>query len=308
MLSNFLAVLDQTLILTLLSVLGLIAGKTGILNDTVTDGLTNLLIFFISPCVMLSAFQREFSAAQFQQFLLTFVIGLTIIVFSALLTKLTIRGTNDKSVRVLRSNSIFSNCGMMSLPLQQALYGSDGIFLGAAYIAAFNVMFWTYGVALLGGSKNISVKKVLLNPCLIGTAAGLLFFFTSFHLPDVLNGTCAQMANLNTPIAMLIIGQRLSKSRISSIFDDAKLWLSAVIRLAIIPVAAILGMYTVGVRGTVAIICAIAASTPAAASNSMLAILFHQDESLSVKAAVMQNILSAITMPVIVAFAQAMLV
>lgn len=44
---------------------------------------------------------------------------------------------------------VFTNCGFMGLPLLDALYGSEGLFLGSAFIMVNNLLLWTYGVGQL---------------------------------------------------------------------------------------------------------------------------------------------------------------
>ena len=70
--------------------------------------------------------------------------------------------------RVLQFATVFSNCGYMALPLQSAILGQTGVFYGAAYIAVFNLVNWTYGLFLMGGSEvKFSIKKILINPGVI---------------------------------------------------------------------------------------------------------------------------------------------
>ena len=116
--------------------------------------------------------------------------------------------------KVYRFALIFSNCGYMSLPMQQAILGSDGVFFGAVYIVVFNIVMWTFGVWLSSGDKkSLSVKKIVLNPCIIGMAVGFVIFLTSLPVPEIIEKPIGFLANLNTPLPMMIVGYYLSKSK-----------------------------------------------------------------------------------------------
>lgn len=307
MLSNFATVFSQVLVLFLLISLGYFCGKIRLINNELSDGMANLIMVLVAPCLMISSFQREFQPDLFHNFLIAFVGAFLIYAGSIIIANFIVRDTDESRKRVLRCTVIFSNCGMMSLALQNALFGSDGVFYGAAYISVFNLVFWTYGVAVMGNGAKLEPRRILLNPGILGTAAGLLFFFTSTVLPISITSACTYIADLNTPLAMLVIGQQLSRSRLSTVFTDGKIYLASALRLLAIPALVILSFRLFHITGIVAVTCVIASSAPAAASNSMLAIKYGQDSQLAVKNVSMQTLFSMLTMPIMVGLAQTVL-
>ena len=307
MLHNIAVVSDQVLTLFLLAFVGYLCGKLKLLSDETTSGLATLSLYVIAPCLMVSSFQRQFDPQLFHDFALAIVLMLGILAASILMTKFTVRDGDKKRQKVLRATVIFSNCGMISLALQNSLYGADGVFFGAACIAAFNLVFWTYGVLLLGRREDIKLTNTLLNPGMVGTVIGLIFFFTSFALPSPVKAACASIADLNTPLCMLVIGQQISNSNFKTLFSDRGALWSVLQRLVIVPLLVILVFYCAGIDSTIAAVCVIAASAPAAASNTMLAIQLKQDSLLSVKTVSMGTVLSMVTMPLMVVLARTIL-
>ena len=90
---------------------------------------------------------------------ITFAASLLSHAATIVIAHLFIHDKDKRRENVLRFGAVFSNCGYMSLPLQNALLGADGVFYGATYIAVFNIVMWTYGVFLMdGGVKSISLK------------------------------------------------------------------------------------------------------------------------------------------------------
>lgn len=307
MLQNAGTVFEQVLVLFLIACIGYICGKREILTEDTANGLASICLYAVAPCLMISSFQRSFALGMLWNFLLTFAFAMAAMAISIVLTGLTIRDRDARREKVLRSGVIFPNCGMVSLALEQALYGADGVFYGAAYIAAFNLVFWTYGVFLLGSRQDISWRKILRNPGILGTAAGLIFFFASIRLPGPLKAVSDQIAGLNTPLAMLVIGERIAFMEKKALFTDKGAVWASVQRLLLFPLISILGLWVLGIEKEVGMICVIAASAPAAACNTMLAMNLGQDSALSAKMVSLSTAASMFTMPIMIVLAQAVL-
>ena len=226
-------------------------------------------------------------------------------IVSAVIAMLVFHDKKPERNRVYRFAVIFSNCGYMSLPMQQAILGSDGVFFGAVYIVIFNIVMWTFGVWLSSGDRSsLSVKKIILNPCIIGMAVGFVIFLTSLPVPEIIEKPVGFLASLNTPLPMMIVGYYLSQTRLTDAFKDGKGFICVLFRLIAIPLLAFGGMMLCGIRGTVLMTCVIAASAPAAAATTMFAAKFDNDAKLSVNLVTLSTLLSVLTMPLIVGFAR----
>ncbi len=305
MLENFITVGTQVLELFILIALGFLCGKTKILNEKAVKSITDIVLYIVCPCVIVQNFIRPYNSEMLGGLLTSGAAALCIHLMSIIIAMIVFHDKIPEKNRVYRFALIFSNCGYMSLPMQQAILGSDGVFFGAVYIVVFNIVMWTFGVWLSSGDgKSVSVKKILLNPCIIGMAVGIVIFFTSLPVPEIITKPITFMANLNTPLPMMVIGYYLSKSKITEAFKDGKGFICVLFRLIVVPVLAFGGMMLCGIRGTVLITCVIAASAPAAAATTMFAAKFDNDAGLSVNLVTLSTLLSVVTMPLIVGFAQ----
>lgn len=305
MFENLITVGTQVIELFILIALGFLCGKAKILNEPAVKSITDIVLYIVCPCVIVQNFIRPFDSAMLGDLLRTGAAALSVHAVSIIIAMLVFHHKIPEKNRVYRFALIFSNCGYMSLPLQQAVLGSDGVFFGAVYIVIFNIVMWTFGVWLSGGSgKNFSASKILLNPCIIGMAVGMIIFLLSIPVPQLISQPVTFLANLNTPLPMLVIGFYLSKSSISDCFKDAMGMICVLFRLIVIPLLSFGGMMLFGLRGTVLITCVIASSAPAAAATTMFAAKFDNDASLSVNLVTLSTLLSVITMPLIVGFAQ----
>ncbi len=302
---KFITVLIQVLILLLLILIGFILTKTKILTDKGVKSMTDMVLLLVTPCVIIKSFIREFDKALLKNLLISFLIAFTAHIAFILLSRLIMRSNDKNSEKVLQFGIIFSNCGYMSIPLQQALLGDMGTFYGSSYIAIFNIFVWSYGILLISGDKKyLTPKKLIINPGIIGVTVGLLIFLLSIPIPKPISETVSYMASLNTPLPMIIIGFHLANSNLLSGIKDLKCLYSMLLKLIIFPLLALFGIYLCGIRGTLLISSVISVSAPTAAITTMFSAKYERDTPLSANMVSLSTIASLITMPVIVTLAQ----
>ena len=262
----------------------------------------------MTPCVIVTSFQREFNQELLEGLITTFIAAFGSHLLCIIAAKLLIHDKQKEREYVMRFAVVFSNCGYMSLPLQNAILGGEGTFYGAAYIAVFNIFVWTYGVYLMSGDKNsVKLTTLLKTPAIIGIVVGAVMFVCSVSLPEVIIEPMRHLANLNTPIPMMIIGYNLAFASFkeSGLFRSVGAVMCMLCRLIITPAVCAALMYLCGVRGAVLIACSIAAAAPSAANTNMFAVKFERDAALSAQLVSVTTLLSAITMPVIVGIVRA---
>lgn len=305
MIQNFLTVAHQVLVLFILISVGFLCGKIKMLNENSVKSINDLVLYIVCPCVIINSFIRKFDKTMLEGLLVTAAAALFVMMLSILIAHFVFHDKNDTKNRVYKFATVFSNCGFISLPLQQALLGNEGVFYGAAYIAVFNIVMWTAGVYISSGDiKMLSPKKVFLNPCIIAVAVGIVIFVFSIPVPDIISEPIGYLSALNTPVPMIIIGFYLSQSKILDAFKNIKNFLCVGLRLVILPLISLGAFMLCGINGKVLIAALIATAASSAAATTMFAAKFGNDTSLSVNIVTMSTLLSVITMPLIVGFAQ----
>ena len=299
---------QQVLVLFVLIAIGFICGKKGIINAASSRGMTDLVLYVVTPCVMITAFQRSFSFELLGSVILAAVCAALVMAGSILVAKLVFHDKNESRKKVMQFSTVFSNCGFMSLPLQKAILGDNGWFYGSIFVAVFNLFVWTYGlVAMSGDRKQLSVKKLVFNPGIVGVVIAIILFVCSITLPYIISQPIVYLSDLNTPLPMLIIGYHLSKADFKKAFTDAGTYLAMGARLVIIPIAVTLILSVFRLDKDMVIAFVIASSAPTAATTTMFASKFNRDVELSVSVVASTTLVSIITMPLIVALAQTIL-
>lgn len=305
MLASFLTVSQQVIILFLLIGVGFVCGKTKFLADTAVTGMTDFVLYIVTPCVMIQSLQREFDAALAGAFLQAVLFAVITTFIGYFLARRTLHDQQPERESVYRFAAIFSNCGFMALPLESALLGPDGMFFGAAFLAVFNIMNWTLGLYMMSRNRQLlSLRKLITNPGIIGVTIGVILFFTSSTLPTLVNTPVDYLAALNTPIPMVVIGYHLSHAKLSIVFRDFRAWLTIAERLVILPLIGLgLGIAT-GMNAMALIACMVALCAPVAAICTMFSVIYGQDSELSVALVSLSTLLSILTMPVIIVLTQ----
>ena len=134
-----------------------------------------------------------------------------------------------------------------------------------------------------------------------------MLYFGSISLPEVILAPVNYLAQLNTPLPMVIVGYQLSQAKLLSALRGRDIWLAIFLRLIAMPLMS-LGLCLVlhaDHAVSVAVLCAAAA--PCAALLSIFATRYEGDKSLASSLVALETLLSALTMPVMVGLAVAFL-
>ena len=153
-------VFEQTFILFVLIMIGVALGKSKILSDGAVKAMTDVVLYVVTPAVIIKSFAREKSAETMNLIIVGFVASLIIFAVYIIISSLLFGKAEEDEKAVLRFGTVFPNCGFMALPLLQATIGDDGVLVGAAFVASFNIYVWTYGVLIMSGDgKSMSLNK-----------------------------------------------------------------------------------------------------------------------------------------------------
>ena len=303
----FIDVLTQVCVLFILILLGVLLAKVKMLGENAIKQMTDFVLTIVSPCVIIKSFVREFDPTLTKKLLVSFLISILIHIGYIIICHLFIHDNDKAKEKVMRFAAIFSNCGFMSIPLLEAILGDNGVFYGTSYLAIFYVIVWSYGVFLMSGNrKDLSLKKIAINPGIIGIVIGLSIFFLNIpiHKAPIISEPIMYLAGLNTPLPMIIIGYHLANSKLLSAIKSFKSIFSMGLKLIIFPLLTLFGMYLCGIRGEVLVAITISASAPTAAITTMFSSKYGADTTLSVSMVSLSTIISILTMPLIITLAQ----
>ena len=312
---NLATVARQVAILFVLMGFGAAMRKAKFFRDNAIDGIVNVLILVVTPCLIVDVFQRPFDPSKLKGLGCAFALATLIHVVLIGLSRFVVRHRDENVRRPLRLAAVFSNAGFMGVPLEQAILGDAGVFYGVVYIVVFNLFMWSWGYGMMQNSPARGVKrqalgtKMWVNPGTAGLALGAPLFFLSVELPEVIAVPIHHMANLNTPLAMIVIGYALAGAEFGKVLRTGAVYAATGVRLVACPLLAIAVLYPfrAALDRNMMLAMVIAASAPVAAMVSMFAQKFGRDVDVSVSVVSGTTLLSILTMPVVIAFAMSVL-
>ena len=304
-LDNVLIAARQVGILYIMVIIGVVCDKLGLFTEKTGKACTDLLFYIITPCVIINSFfTSEFTKESGTKLLIALGCGFLLhFIAIAINTPLFSKGDKDENC-VYKYGAIYGNVGYMTLPLTQAILGSEGVFYCSAVVMAFNVVSFTHGVFMMDRSKGFDAKKLILNPGVIAVLIGLPFYLFRISLPEIISKPVDFIAGTQTPIAMIIFGTFLANTQLKSIFKHKKIYLVALSKLIVLPTVMITIYKLMGLSGTLLVALAISSCAPSANNTVMFSAKYDKDTRLASQLVAMVSFISIITIPLIIAAVQ----
>ena len=297
--------LQQTIIMFALMLLGLLLSRRGMITEQGSRDLSNVLLYAVIPCVILRSYMSEFSTEKLRAMGLSGLIAVIAFAASIAVAYLTC-GTRH---RIENFAVAFGNAGFIGIPLVTAVFGPEAAFYVVSFSTFANLLQWTYGIVIISGKKEtMNLRMIFVNPVFISMVIGIALFVLQPTLPTVVTGTIGYIADGNTVLAMIILGYYLSKVQLRGLFADVRLYLVSALRLLVVPAVTILVFLPFPfARGEITLITLIAAATPIASSTAIFAQKFDQDYRRAVSYVCLSTFLSVATLPLVMLFAERLL-
>lgn len=302
MLESLVTVAGQVVTLFLMMAVGFVLVKVGALNKIGLEQMSTLLLYVVAPCIVVDAFQQEGLPPLSFLGVAALAIGSYYLVFMPLSSLIFRRQPEDTGV-VLRFGATYGNTGFMGLPLLLVLLGPDALIYGAISVVLFNACQWTHGAMVMGSS--FSLKKAILNPGTIGLLLGLPFLLLPIRLPGMVASAVTFMANLNTPLAMVVIGGQMAHANLPATFTQPKLYLVSALKLVVIPALVAVMLLPFGLDPLLYRTCVVLSATPAAGVTGIFAQKFGRDTSTAAQLITLTTLLSVLTLPIFAVVSQA---
>ncbi|HCO48783.1 MAG TPA: AEC family transporter [Spirochaetaceae bacterium] len=292
------AVLSSVFSIFILIVIGYATRKAKVLNPTLTRGLSGFILNVAIPFTIIAGFDRNIPSSVLPDMGRVALWAVGIHGFLIAFSSFAYRKFPENDRKVLSYTTVFSNCGFMGFPVAESVFGKIGVMYASIYVIVFQIFIWTYGVSLFAGSSSKSqLKAALLNTGNAGVLIGLVLWLLPFKMPHAINSTIATMANLTTPLSMVVVGATLADVPIAGLLKGRSLWIGTVIRIILVPLLVYGLMQLVGINGFPARIAAFLTAMPAAAQSVIFAERYKSNVELASKMVFVTTILSALTIP-----------
>ena len=303
-----LLLLDEIAQMLLIMLMGWGIVKAGILKSEDSRGLSMILLYVITPCVIIDAFQLQRTPETLSMLCFSAVAAVALNLISLLGGTLFSRLLHLDAVET--GSAIYANSGNLAIPLVSSIFGAEWLMYATTYNMVQNVMVWTHGRILISGSRKVSLRQALCNVNIIAIAVGAVLFLFQIPLPALLVGALDKVGSTVGVVAMLIIGMLMADVDWKRLGEYRSIWKPLALRLLVLPLlmAVIIrypGFSTLAPHAeTLLIITLIPASSPTANCVTQFCQMYHQDARYAGLISTVSMILCVVTIPLVVAFAQ----
>ena len=290
--------------LVIILLMGYIIVRAKLLRPEDSRSLSVVMVYLLTPCVIINAFQVEYTPQVMAGLIFSFAISIAAHILFLLLTRL-LAGPLHLDV-IERTAVIYTNAGILVIPLVNALLGPEYVIYSCAFIVVQQVLIWTHCRSLLCGTRGMEWRKLFLNVNIIAIVAGCALFLLRVPLPALINDTLGTLGDMFGPLGMLLAGMVIADTPLRRLFTTPRNYLPVLLRLLAFPLVTVLLLRAAGAAGWIAdgknilMIVYLACITPACATVTSLAQLYDRNAAYSSALYVLTTLLSIVTMPVMI--------
>ena len=229
--------MEQIFELFLMILMGFIIVKAGIVKEEDSKVLSKIILYLIIPCVIINAFQVNYTKETVNGLLLALVASILLQIILLLVVSLISRLF---SLNEVESASIYySNSGNLIVPIVTFVLGQKWILYGCVFMSIQLIFLWTHCKKIISRESSYDWKKILLNINMISIAIGIVLFFAKIRLPEVLTDTLSSVGSMIGPASMIVTGMLFAGMNMKDIFANKRVYFISALRMIVIPLIAL---------------------------------------------------------------------
>lgn len=151
--------LQQMIVMFLMMAVGYLCYRKQILTEEVSRKVSAIVVKVANPCMILSSALTD-QQMQGKELVQTLAIVVMMYVFLLVMAQLLPRilCIQKESRGAYAAMTVFANIGFMGFPVLAAMYGNGALLYGAVFQIPFNILIYTYGVAVLTRKPGACAK------------------------------------------------------------------------------------------------------------------------------------------------------
>lgn len=300
--------IEVMLTLFAIVIVGYVAGKLGYLGGDFDRQLSSVVINITCPALILSsAMTGELPDRQYiLPLLLISVITYAVLTLFAFRLPRYLTG-KPADEGIIGFALMFGNVGFMGYPVVASIFGHEAVFYAAVLNVVNTFTVFTIGTILITGRNGVEgsrfQKKVLYSTPMIAAYLTMLIVALGIdNIPGFVSQPLTMIGNITVPAALLIIGSSMSHLSLRTMFGNATVYTTALLRLVVLP----LGMYylcrMLGFSEFVVCINTVVIAMPVATYGTILCLKYEKDTTVMTEVTFITTLLSMLTIPMLVAF------
>ena len=313
---DFSGFFNMVITMFIVLIVGFILGKTKIIDEVSSKGLSKLIIMAAQPALIIGSItSKKYSIDNLKLALIGVGLSLLLHCAMALIARLLCMKIKDFDERKITEFAlVFGNTGFLGIPLFSVLFPENGAFVSSFFIVGFNVLLWIIGLGIIARGREdirLTVKKIFINKGTLASLIGFIIFLipaipacNSFALPIFISTAINYISGLCTPITMLLAGALIARRSLKSIFSKAKIYYILALRLILMPILFCFIFKIIGFSDFWVVFLTVALGLPSATSTITFAELYDTSPEYAAQCVGSTTLFSTATMPCIVLLAQ----
>jgi predicted permease len=291
--------------LFLILLAGIYGSKKGIIANSVSKGLTGILLEITLPFMIITSFAFSYNDTVKSNVMKTFYYSFAAYIIIAAVSYILMLPVKKERKIILHFANVFTNTGYIGFPILNALYGAEAVIYGSIFNMFFVIFLWTYGVMLFKGEMNRKdigreLLKALVNPSVIAVYVGILMMIFNIKLPKMLMSSFSSIGSMTGPLSMIIVGAMSANLSIKEHLKDWTIYYGLASKTIIIPAVLYLVSLIINDRSVVSNSVILLASMPAAAMTSIFAESYNLNSDYANVIVIATTLLSIVTLPVLI--------
>lgn len=294
--------LEVMVILFMMVILGYALCKLGYMGDKFDKKLSSIVVDVTCPLLILSSVMGESLPDRTLILPLLGVGFLTyvlLLVFGFWVPRLITKDRTDRGM--IGFALMFANVGFIGYPIVSSIFGPHAVFYAALLNMPNTFFIFTAGVMLIKGEYSLKQfnPKVLVSPAMLGAFLAAILVALGIHTPDIIARPVTMVGNITVPAALMIIGSSMAKLPIREIIGSPKVYITALLRLTIVPLSIYFLFKACGVSDLVNNINTVVIAMPVASFGTMFCLKYGRNPSLITETTFITTLGSIITIPLI---------
>ena len=290
--------------LFLVMFLGFILVKLKVLKGTDSKVLSKISLYLLMPSVLINSFDIKLNSLVTKGIILAFsaaiFIHIILFIIDAVYHKLT------EASGAERASVIYSNAANLIIPIVGFVLGDEWVIYSCAFVSVHIIFIWTKGVRLFDTSSGTDYKKIIFNPCILATIAGLFLMISGIRLPSFLKDVTSSLGSMVGNVGMLISGMLMADVSFKEIFSQKKVYMAVAMRMLFCPLVTLFVLKFAGSiinipdAEKILLVTFLATMTPSASMVTQLAQVYGNGEQMAVSINIISTFICIVTMPVFV--------
>ena len=302
--------MEQLGMLFLVVLAGYICGRTRLMNQQVSKGLSNLIVNLTCPCLVLASTMGERMPDRSLIVPLLIVGAATYAILLPIAAWLPRLWGCKEPERGLHSFMLtFGNVGFIGYPVVASLFGAEAVFYASVLNVANTISVFIWGAQFIAGKgEGGTLKSRLYSPAMIGTYLSIIVVALAWHAPRLIAQPLTMVGNVTVPASLLIIGYSISQIPARHMAGSYRVWITSVCRLLLMPLVVCYCfkaiVWLLPVAGCVFDPYIIQINTliiamPVASFGTIFCLKYGVDETVMAQGTFLTTLLSLVTIPIV---------